>query len=232
MFTAEQWLEQFKLGSNGVRFETCWCKSDNSTLAYVRALQGHCKRTIANAKFFKNLIEIPHGWTYVIYHSSSQQYFEKIMLRGLFAGGTGREEGRQACYCSAAHSQQNKSVPDQKSWQPQIVLNVHHKWHTDTVYETDLFTAQDMGLIFLQTFSYAVVHFGDIPAECIASVVGHDQTILYERPLEVESHAPAIQADFGPSGDRLLDLDLNNKRWSISLGIVEIPCYKLLTEKS
>ena len=83
-----------------------------------------------------------------------------------------------------------------------------------------------MGLNLYQTFIYAVVHFGDVPAECVARVVGHDQTILLERPLEVAPHAPAIQADFSESGDRLLN------RKGISSVIVSIPFYKLFTEKS
>ena len=70
----------------------------------------------------------------------------------------------------------------QKSWQPQIVPHVHHKWHTDIVYEIGLVKEQKMVLKFFHDFSCAVVHFGDIPAECIARVVGHDQTIMYERP--------------------------------------------------
>ena len=71
----------------------------------------------------------------------------------------------------------------------------HHKWHTDTVYETDLFKADSMGLKFFQTFSYAVVHFGDISAESIARENGHDQTFLYQRPLEATPNNPATQAD-------------------------------------
>ena len=41
-------------------------------------------------------------------------------------------------------------------------------------YEIDHVKAQDMGLKFYQTFSCAVVHIGDIPAECIARVVSND----------------------------------------------------------
>ena len=33
-----------------------------------------------------SIVEIPHGWTNAISHSSSQQYFDKIMLSGLIAG--------------------------------------------------------------------------------------------------------------------------------------------------
>ena len=76
-------------------------------------------------------------------------------------------------------------VFDQRSWKFQIVPYVHHKWPTDTVHEIELVKARDLGLKFHQTFSYAVVHFGDIPAECVARVVGHDQTDSYESALEV-----------------------------------------------
>ena len=61
-----------------------------------------------------------------------------------------------------------------KNLKPQIVPYVHPKWNTDTV------------------FSCAVGRFEDVPAECIARVVGYDQTILNERPSQVAPHAPAL----------------------------------------
>ena len=78
-----------------------------------------------------------------------------------------------------------------------------------TIYEIDLIKARDTGLQFYRTFSDAVVHFGDIPADCFARVVGHDQTILHERPSEA---APPIQADVRASGGRLPDKDQQQKR--------------------
>ena len=62
-------------------------KNDGDTPAHVRAIQGHCSRPVANPEFLKNMIEIPHEWTYVIYHSSSQQSFDNILLNGVIAGG-------------------------------------------------------------------------------------------------------------------------------------------------
>ena len=85
-----------------------------------------------------------------------------------------------------------------------FVPYVHHKWDADMIYELGLVRAQDMGLKLYQTFSSAVVHVGGVPAECNAKVVGHDYTILYERP-EVAPHTPAILAEFRASGDRWLD---------------------------
>ena len=76
-------------------------------------------------------------------------------------------------------------VPNQDNWQPQLVSYVHHKWHTDTICEIDLVKPQEMSLKSFHTVSYVVVHFGDIPAECIARVVAHDQTFLREIPSEV-----------------------------------------------
>ena len=78
------------------------------------------------------MIEIPNGWTNAIYHSSAQKYLDKLLLNGLIAGGTGRKEGRQACYFSAAHSQIGEAVLGQGGSGPQIVPYMHHKWYTDT----------------------------------------------------------------------------------------------------
>ena len=85
----------------------------------------------------------------------------------LIVGGTGRKEGRQACYFSAAHPQDSKVLLCRKCWQSQLVPYVHRKWHADTIYEIDLVKAQHMCLSFYQTFIYAVVHFGDVLAKCI-----------------------------------------------------------------
>ena len=155
------------------------------------------------------MIEKPHELTNVMYLSSSQLHVDANLLNGLIAEGTGRKE---SSYFSAAHSQQAKAVPDQKKWQPQLVPHVPHNWHTDTVYDIDLGKAQDMGLKSYQTLSNAVVHFGDVPAECFARAVGDDQTIFYERPSQVAPHAPAIQPVVHASGDRLLDSDQHQKR--------------------
>ena len=43
--TPEQWLGPLKLGSHRVRFETCWCKSDDSTPADVREIQWSLLKT-------------------------------------------------------------------------------------------------------------------------------------------------------------------------------------------
>ena len=94
----------------------------------------------------------------------------------------------------------------------------------------NLAEAQDIGPNFDQTFSYAAVHFGDVPAECIARVVGHDPTILYERPPEVALHAPTSQQDFRASDDLLLDPDQKQKRLDLIRHCV--PFCKRLTEKS
>ena len=49
-------------------------------------------------------------------------------------------------------------------------------------------------------------------AECMASVVGRNQTVLHERPSGVAPHAPPIQADVRASGGRSLDSDQQQKR--------------------
>ena len=126
---AKPWKEQFSLGSKRVRFETRWHKHDDDTRVYIRAIQGNCPRPLANREVFKHVIEMLRGWTNVIDHSSSKQYLNKTLFNGLIAGGRGRNEGRQACYFSAAHTQNSKAVLNPKSWKPQIVRYVHQKRH-------------------------------------------------------------------------------------------------------
>ena len=55
-------------------------------LSFCRTIQGPCSRPMVNPEFFWNVSEIPDGWTNVIYHSSSKQHLNKIMLNGLIAG--------------------------------------------------------------------------------------------------------------------------------------------------
>ena len=136
----------------------------------------------------------------------------QIRLNGLIAGATVRKEGRQARYFSAAHPQESKAVPDRKIWEPQLVPYVHHKWHTDTSYESDSVKAHSMSLKFYQTFSYVVVPFGDIPVECLTKVVGHDQPVLFEKPFEVTQNDRVIREDSRASGDRLLDQNQEQER--------------------
>ena len=110
----------------------------------------------------------------------------KLCGYGLIAARKSRTEGRQSCDFSAAHPQRSRAALNQKSWKPQIVPY-----------------AQELGLTCFQTFSYVVVHFGDIPPECIARIGG--RTI------------PQIHADFRASGDHN-----QLQKGSISSGVVLI----------
>ena len=60
----------------------------------------------------------------------------------------------------------------------------------------------------------------------MARVVGHDQTVLCDRPSEVTLNDLAIPAEFRASGGRLLDQDQQKKSLDISPGVVIISiCY-------
>ena len=56
---------------------------------------------------------------------------------------------------------------------------------------------------------------GDVPPECIANVVGHDETMLYERPSEAAPHATAIKAGLRASGDQSLEPDQQHKKLNL-----------------
>ena len=57
-----------------------------------------------------------------------------------------RQERRQSNMLLLSHgSTKSKAVPNRKSWEPDVVLYVHYKWHTDTAFVNDLVEAEDMG---------------------------------------------------------------------------------------
>ena len=62
--------------------------------AYIRATQGLCSRPSANPEFFKRMIEIPHGWTNVTYHSKFPAVFRQNSVEWTGCGRS-RLERRQ-----------------------------------------------------------------------------------------------------------------------------------------
>ena len=96
--------------------------------------------------------------------------------------------------------------------------------------EIGMVKAQDMCLTFYQTFSDATVHFGDVPAECIARVVGHDQTILFEHQKSHRTHRQSKNISVHQVTDCLTET--KDKRGSTSSGIVLLPFNNSVTEQS
>ena len=84
----------------------------------------------------------------------------------------------------------------------------------------------DFSLTFYQTFSYAVVHFGDIPATCVAIFV---PSCTKDHQKSHRTHWQSKQISVHLVTDCLTQM--NNKRGSISSGIVSIPFCNRLTEK-
>ena len=202
------------MGPNRVRFETSWYKHHDDTPAYIRAPQAHCSKSIAELEFFKKRDRCTARMdecTLIIQVPIST--LDKILLKGLIAGGTGRKRGRtDMSFVSPCIGRKAKRYLIENVVSHSLFLKFTTSGKTDAICEIDLVQAQEMCLKFNQTFSCAVVQFGDIPAEGNARVVGHDQTILYQRPSDVAPSAPAIQADFRASGDGLLDQDHCQKR--------------------
>ena len=64
------------------------------TTALQRAIQDRRSWPIANLEFFKNVIDIPQGWTAAVYHSSSPPCNHTILLNGLMAGGNRQERSQ------------------------------------------------------------------------------------------------------------------------------------------
>ena len=64
---AEQLLEQFQVGSNRMRFETCWCKQNDDSPAYIRAIRG------VNPEFLKNETDLSFKFAKVLGQKSVER---------------------------------------------------------------------------------------------------------------------------------------------------------------
>ena len=97
----------------------------------------HSSKPTANPEFFNNVIKIPQGWTNVIYHSSSQDFFGQNLLNGLIAGGDRHERRQTSMLLLSRASARKQRGTRSENWEPQLVPYVHHR-HTDTICEIDV----------------------------------------------------------------------------------------------
>ena len=91
------------------------------------------------------MIEIPQGWTNVIYHSIFEQFFDTSLSNDLIARGTAGKKSEthvtaQPCIRKEAEWYVLGNVESHSSF-----FTFHRTWHFETLCETYLVKAQKMG---------------------------------------------------------------------------------------
>ena len=178
--------------------ETCWCNNDDGT----SSIYASCSRSLPKTHCEPRVLQT---------HGRESAWMDECNLSFQFSAVP------RQCPVEWTGCRRNRQE-----------RRYAHKSDADTIYEIDLVTAQDMDLNFFETFSSALVLFRDVPAECIARVVGN--------ALVRKDHHKSHRAHWHfnkISRHRVAGcLTLTrNKKDSISSGVL-IPFYKHFTEKS
>ena len=152
----DYWLVLIHEGSNKMRME--YCKDSNGSLCYLRATQGHS------------------GGTHLPQRISSN--FQSILGSGFIPGGKENDKARQAVFCTALNSFGKDREEEARSFDYTVPQKQHYetqwKRNQDAVFWIRLSRAQDQGLRFWQTQSFAIITYTTVPRDCIDRVTSQN----------------------------------------------------------
>ena len=89
------WLHLIHEGSNKRRLE--WCKDNNGSLCYLRAIQGHSGGIPISPELMNHTL-IPYKWKEYIFHRGISWNFRSILVSGIIPRGKENDRARQAVF--------------------------------------------------------------------------------------------------------------------------------------
>ena len=164
-----------------------YCKNKDGFLCYLRAIQGHSGGIPIEPELM-GYVKIPP--------KDFDGNFQSILGKGLIPGGKEKDNARQAVFLTPTNPFGN----DLEEEEPHDVFTVPQKaayvtnWKYDqnAVFWVRLSKAQDQGLEFWQTKSFAIMTFASIPGDCIDRVTSQNgERVDFER-LETPRPAPKV----------------------------------------
>ena len=99
---------------------------------YIRLIQGHWSRPVVNSEVFKHMFEILHGWTNEILSLKNTA----VLRQNYYDWQADKHVSSRPRIFNDA-----KVYLIRKVGSHEIVLDFHHKWHTDTVFDIHLVSA-------------------------------------------------------------------------------------------
>ena len=150
-----------------------YCTDSSGAILYLRALQGHSRRSLIDPALQDNVI-IPDGFFKYIYHVGCAINLHSIMNSGLIPGGQNLSKRQTVLFMPVDPVHKEHKDPDTVDLKaPRLAQYMHKAWkkHQNTVYWVDIDLAQKKGLKFYQTRSNAIILYETLPAYCIPNVV-------------------------------------------------------------
>ena len=139
---------------------------------------------------------IPRTWKSFINHRGLSWNSQSILGKGLIPGGKEKDKARQAVFRTPTNpfgDDPEEEEPHDDFTVPQKAPHVT-KWKFDqnAVFWVRLSKAQDQGLEFWQTKSFAIMTYATIPGDCIDRVTSQNGERVYFERLEAPRPAPKV----------------------------------------
>ena len=150
-----------------------YCTDISGTILYLRALQGHSRRSLIDPLLQDN-VGIQCGLFRHIYHIGCAVNLHSIINNGLILGGQDSSRRQTVFFLPIDPRDKGHQDPEHVDFTvPRRAQYLHSAWkkHQDAVFWVDIDLAIRKGLTFYQTRSNAIILQGTLPAYCIPKVV-------------------------------------------------------------
>ena len=189
-FHDEAWLQKIFEGKTKKRIECCKVKD-----GFLCALQGHSGGIPIEPESM-GYVFIPRNWKRYTLHRGRSWNNQSILGHGLIPGRKEKDKARQAVFPTPTnlfgYDPEEEELHDDNTVPQKVPCGTHWKHDQNAVYWVRLSRAQDQGLEFWQTKSFAIMTYATIPGDCIDRVTSQDgDRIVFER-LETPRPAPEV----------------------------------------
>ena len=172
-----------------------YCSDISGIIVYLRALQGHSRRSLIDLSLQDNVI-IQRGFFQHIYHIGCAFNLHSIINNGLILGG--QNSSKRVFFLPIDPRDKGHQDPAQIDFTvPRRAQCLHSAWkkHQDAVFWVDINLAIRKGLTFYQTRSNAIILQGILPAYCIPKVARlKTGEVLYEKSYMSPRPPPKISS--------------------------------------
>ena len=180
-------------GSSKKRVECCM--DHKISLLYFRAIQGHSGGLPIMPELM-GYTSIPYNWKEYIFHKGCLWDVQSILGSGLIPGGKESDKAPLAVFFTPLNPFDENPDEEELHDDYTIPQKVHYHSHWErnqvAVYWIKISRAQEQGLQFWQTKSFAIITHNLVPGDCMYRVISEKRDrVLFEK-LATSRPAPKV----------------------------------------
>ena len=190
-----RWIQLIQQGSSKTTTE--YCLDNKKSLCYLRAIQGHSGGIQIRPEKMEFTL-IPYNWKEYVFHRDLHGVPNLFFVSGQIPGGKESDKARQGVFFTLLDPFGNKPDEEKPHDDYTVPQKVHKncktfwKHNQHAVSWMILSRAQDQGLHFWQTKSFAIITYDTVPGDCSYRVISQNgDRVSFER-LATPRPAPKV----------------------------------------